>query len=100
MVFFHLSPNFGSIIVGIIIIISIFTIINYGLIINGHIKPTSAYDSSPMSGMIESAYFSTINLSTSGYGDIYPTTHTGQIVVMIEHLFIICIFIKALMIGG
>lgn len=90
----YFSSNFGAVVIGVLFLITIFTLINYWLIVNKHIKTTKAYiPNDYKSTLIESAYFSTTSLSTSGYGDSYPITQTGQIVVIIQHIAIILLFI-------
>ena len=86
----YFSSNFGIIVIGVLFLITIFTLINYWLVINKHIKTTNVYIPNDFkSALIESAYFSTNSLSTSGYGDSYPITQTGQIVVIAQHIIII-----------
>ena len=94
----YFSSNFGIIIVGVLFLILIFTLINYWLLVNNHIKATKAYIPNDWkSTLIESAYFSTTSLSTSGYGDSYPITQTGQILVIIQHIAIILLFIGGIL---
>jgi hypothetical protein len=86
------TDEFPRILFGIVVSLVILVIINKYLIDNHHMNISKSYNPEKNdSTWLDSLYFSTTILSTGGYGDILPKTQFGKIVVVLEHLFILCL---------
>ena len=76
-----------SSIFNVIILIIISLTINFLLIVNNHtniIYKNNMYDT-----ITDTIYFTTTTLSTIGYGDKYPITNLGKLIVSCQHIFVL-----------
>lgn len=76
------KPIFGLILLFAIACV----VVNYYLLVNQDLE-TRDGDAS----LLNAVYFTTSNLTTTGYGDIVPKTGLGKVAVSIQHVMLIFI---------
>lgn len=67
--------------------ITAFTTLNY----SWRVEFGLTFEDAPITSWVEALYFTIVSFTTTGYGEIVPTTHWGQVVASVQNLFGFCL---------